>query len=49
MTDDAQRPLTEEERARIQEARRSGGLCARCGRTLGADEPVWLELATTDG
>ena len=42
MTDDARRVLTEEERARIQEARRNGGTCAGCGRVLGPDETAWV-------
>jgi hypothetical protein len=37
--------LTEEERARINAARRAGGVCAGCGRALAPDEPVWLEKA----
>ena len=41
MTDDAQRPLTKEERARMHIAARAGGICAGCGRALVADEPVW--------
>ena len=48
MSDDARRPLTEEERARIFEARRNGGLCGLCGRVLAADEPVWMERLVTD-
>ena len=43
MTDDAPRPLTEEEVARIYEARKSGGLCGLCGRALAAGETVWME------
>ena len=42
MTDDARRPLTEEERARLHAVRAQGGICALCGRTLAADEPVWV-------
>lgn len=41
MTDHARRALTEEERARMLEARYSGGLCAGCGRALADDELVW--------
>ena len=47
MTDDAQRPLTEEERTRIHEARRNGGLCAACGREFAGDETVWLDRVVT--
>ncbi len=43
MSDDARRPLTEEERARLQAARMSGGTCAGCGRALAAGKPVWWE------
>lgn len=43
MTDEARRLLTEEERVRIQAARVRGGVCAICGRELGADEPVWIQ------
>ena len=42
MTDDARPVLTEDERARIQAARRNGDTCAGCGRALGPDEPVWV-------
>ena len=41
MTDDARRPRTEEERARIHAARRDGDMCAGCGRVLVEGEPVW--------
>jgi hypothetical protein len=43
MTDDALRVLTEEERARIQGARRTGDTCAGCGRALAEGETVWME------
>ncbi len=43
MTHDARRPLTEEERARIQAARDRGDRCARCGRFFDDGEPVWIE------
>ena len=43
MTDDARRPLTEEERARAQYARTYGSACGACGRALDAGEPVWME------
>ena len=44
MSDDVTRPLTEEERrARIITARRTGGVCAGCGRALGDGETVWME------
>ena len=41
MTNDAQRPLTEEERALGHAATRQGGICGACGRALAADEPIW--------
>ncbi len=43
MSDDARRVLSEEARARIQAARRDGGLCGLCGRALADGEPVWME------
>ena len=48
MSDDAPRPLTEEERARIFEARYDGGLCGRCGRRLVVGETVWKERVDVD-
>ncbi len=48
MRDQAQRPLTEDERARIHAARSAGGLCAGCGRALAAGEPVWIELVVVN-
>ena len=49
MTDDARRPLTEEERARIHAARNRGGMCALCGRALVEGETIWMErLAVRD-
>ena len=49
MTDDARRVLTEEEKAVAQAARARGGMCALCGRALGADEPVWIERVDAYG
>ncbi len=49
MTDDPRRVLTEEERARIQEAKRSGRLCALCGRGIDEGETVWLEWIAIHG
>ena len=43
MTHDVRTPPTEQERARVQMARHSGDLCARCGRALAEGEPVWIE------
>ena len=43
MSDDAPRPLTEEEVPRLFAARSKGGMCARCGRALTATEPIWVE------
>jgi hypothetical protein len=37
------RLTTEEERERLHAARRQGGLCAACGRELGAGETVYRE------
>ena len=34
---------TEEQRERLYTARREGSLCAACGRTLSADETVYIE------
>ena len=49
VTDDARRVLTEEERARIQEAKRNGRLCALCGRALAEGETIWVEWITIHG
>ena len=49
MTDEARRVLTEEERARIQEAKWNGRLCALCGRALAEGEMFWLEWITIHG
>ncbi len=46
---DARRVLTEEERARIQEAKRNGRLCALCGRALAEGETIWLEWIAIHG
>ncbi len=46
MTDDARRPLTEEERARIHAARARADMCARCGRELVGGEAIWMERLT---
>ncbi len=43
MTDDVQRALTEEERARIHAARRNGDTCAGCGRAFLEGEVIWIE------
>ena len=43
MSDDAHRPLTEEERARIQAARQRGEACGRCGRAFAEGESIWIE------
>jgi hypothetical protein len=37
------RRLTAEQRDRVYAARKSGGLCAACDRTLSGDEPVYIE------
>ena len=39
----------EQHRARVLAARRTGTLCAGCGRALAADEPVWLERLPVGG
>ena len=49
MTDDAPRPLTEEEQALAQVAKGRGGLCGRCGRALAEGEPVWIERVNVYG
>ena len=41
--DDPHDVTTDEERERFHLARRRGGTCAACGRTLAPDEPVWVE------
>ena len=43
MSDAARRVLTDEGRARIQDARTRGEVCALCGRELAADEAIWIE------
>ncbi len=43
MNDDGGRPLTEEERARIHEARYRGDMCAACARALVEGETVEFE------
>ena len=37
------RVVTEEQRERLRAARRTGGMCAACGKTLGDDEVAYLE------
>ena len=49
MSSDARRPLTEEERARVHAARRSGGMCAACGRAFVAGEAIWIESLAVHG
>ena len=49
MNDDERRPLTEEERARIQAAKARGETCAGCGRALLEGEPVWFERFAIHG
>lgn len=48
MPDHGHRVLADEARARALAARRSGGVCAACGRTLAAGEPVWVEWFAVD-
>ena len=43
MNEERRRVVTEEEVARLHEARRTGGICAACGRALGAGETVYQE------
>ena len=43
MSDEVRRLMTEEQRERLYLARRRGGMCAACGRALGADETVYIE------
>ena len=43
------RPTTEEERARIHEARYRGGLCGTCGRALAEGEAIWIEQFRVTG
>jgi len=49
MSDAARRPLTEEERARIQAAKARGETCAGCGRALVEGETVWFEQFAIHG
>ena len=49
MSDDARRVLTEEDRARIFEARKGGGLCGLCGWHLAEGETVWVERIVVHG
>jgi len=49
VSDDVRRLTTDEQRERFQAARRRGGLCAACGRTLGDDEVVYIESFTIGG
>ena len=46
MSDDRLQVMTEEERERFHAARRQGGMCAACGRTLDAVEVVYREAFT---
>jgi hypothetical protein len=40
---------TEEQWEQFHEARRARGMCAACGRPLGPDEPVYIEMLTGNG
>jgi len=46
---DGGRPLTEDERARIQVAKARGEACAGCGRDLVEGETVWFERFDVTG
>ena len=48
MGGDARRVATAEQRERFNAARTAGGLCAACGRSLGDDEPVYIEQMMVD-
>jgi hypothetical protein len=41
--------VTDEQQQRLHDARRTGDLCAGCGRDLTVDEPVWQEGFTRPG
>jgi hypothetical protein len=43
VSDEVRRLTTDEQRERFHRARRTGGLCAACGRSLGDDETVFVE------
>jgi hypothetical protein len=43
MSNDPRRLATEEQRERFHLARKRGGMCAACGRSLGPDETVYME------
>ena len=49
MNGQARRLETEEQRERFHQARRVGGMCAACGRSLGPGEPVYIEGFTDYG
>jgi hypothetical protein len=52
MTPHVRHLTTEGQRERFHEARRAGGMCAACGRTLRSDEVVYVEpftLGPADG
>ena len=49
MSADLRRLTTEEQRERLHLARRRGGMCAACGRALGADETVYIERFSDRG
>jgi hypothetical protein len=48
MSGDPRRLTTDEQRERLHSARRAGGLCAACGRTLGDGESVYVEQFMLD-
>jgi hypothetical protein len=48
VSDDPRRLTTFEQRDRLQTARKRGGLCAVCGRSLGDGKPVYWEQLVVD-
>jgi hypothetical protein len=43
VSDDVRQMKTHEQRALLGLAKRRGGLCGACGRTLGPEDAVWFE------
>jgi len=49
VSEDVRRPVTEQDRARIQAAKARGEACAGCGRALVDGEHVWMERFAIHG
>ena len=48
MSDSPPRIETDEQLARLHDARKRGGVCAWCGRTLAVGEPIYVEQVPVD-